>query len=65
MDMVPQVPVPPVYMHVGTEVLVHGGFRPLDVTYAHHLTTYLAGMQKLQAAPAASPPAPTPPATAP
>jgi len=47
MDVVPQVPLPPVYEHVGPETLVHGGFRPLDVTYAHHLTTYLAGLQKL------------------
>ena len=28
-------------------IMVYGGFRPLDVTYAHHLTTYLAGLQKL------------------
>lgn len=47
MDVVPQVPLPPVYEHVGQEVLVHGGFRPVDPTYAHHLTTYLAGLQKL------------------
>jgi triacylglycerol lipase len=47
MDVVPQVPLPPTYEHVGQETLVHGGFRPLDVTYAHHLTTYLAGIQKL------------------
>jgi predicted lipase len=47
MDVVPQVPLPPLYEHVGTELLVHGGFRPLDVTYAHHLTTYLNGLQKL------------------
>ncbi|HWE52960.1 MAG TPA: lipase family protein [Bryobacteraceae bacterium] len=47
MDVVPQVPVPPVYKHVGAETLVHGGFRPLDITYAHHLTTYLAGMNSL------------------
>ncbi len=47
MDVVPQVPLPPLYKHVGHEVLVHGGFKPLDVTYAHHLTTYLAGLQKL------------------
>ncbi len=54
MDVVPQVPLPPVYEHVGTETLVHGGFRPLDVTYAHHLTTYLAGMQKLPDTPPAA-----------
>ena len=47
MDVVPQVPLPPVYKHVGQEVLVHGGFEPLDVTYAHRLSTYLSGLQKL------------------
>jgi len=47
MDVVPQVPLPPLYQHVGQEVLVHGGFKPLDVAYAHHLTTYLAGLKKL------------------
>ena len=51
MDVVPQVPLPPLYQHVGQEVLVHGGFRPLDVIYAHLLTTYLAGLQKLNPAP--------------
>jgi triacylglycerol lipase len=48
MDVVPQLPLPPLYIHVGQEVLVHGGFKPLDITYAHHLTTYLAGLQKLE-----------------
>ena len=48
MDVVPQVPLPPAYEHVGSETFwFMSGFRPLDVTYAHHLTTYLAGMQKL------------------
>ncbi len=51
-DLVPQVPLPPLYEHVGKEELVHGGFRVLDVTYAHHLTTYLAGLQKLVTTPA-------------
>jgi triacylglycerol lipase len=47
MDVVPQVPLPPLYKHTGEEVLVHGGFKPLEVAYAHRLTTYLAGLQKL------------------
>lgn len=47
MDVVPQVPLPPAYQHVGTEILVHGGFKPLDPIYAHRLTTYLAGLQNL------------------
>ncbi len=51
MDVVPQVPLPPAYQHVGQEILVQGGFRPLDVAYAHLLTTYLAGLQKLLPAP--------------
>lgn len=46
MDVVPQVPLPPLYQHVGQELSVNGGFRPLDFTYAHHLTTYLAGLKK-------------------
>jgi predicted lipase len=63
MDVVPQVPLPPLYLHVGQEVLVHGGFRPLDVTYAHHLTTYLSGLQNLKPATSTAPPAPSPAAT--
>jgi len=51
MDVVPQVPLQPQYEHVGQEIPVLGGFRPLDVAYAHLLTTYLAGLQKLQPAP--------------
>ena len=47
MDVVPQVPLPPLYKHAGEEVLVRGGFKPLEVAYAHRLTTYLAGLQKL------------------
>lgn len=47
MDVVPQVPLPPLYEHVGAETLVYGGFNPLDISYAHHLTTYLNGLQKL------------------
>ena len=47
MDVVPQVPLPPLYKHTGQEVLVRGGFKPLEVAYAHRLTTYLAGLQKL------------------
>ncbi|HML16847.1 MAG TPA: lipase family protein [Bryobacteraceae bacterium] len=47
MDVVPQVPLPPAYEHVGQETEVHGGFKPLDIAYAHDLTTYLTGLQKL------------------
>jgi predicted lipase len=54
-DLVPQVPLPPLYEHVGTEQLVHGGFRLLDPGYAHGLTTYLVGLQQLQHTQAAAP----------
>lgn len=47
MDVVPQVPLPPLYEHALAEVSVDGGFKPLDVVYAHRLTTYLAGLRKL------------------
>jgi predicted lipase len=63
MDVVPQLPLPPRYEHIGQELLVYGGFKPLDVSYAHQLTTYLAGLQKLVPVPPA-PPA-SGPATAP
>ena len=46
-DLVPEVPVPPLYSHAGRSIGVVGGFKLLDVTFAHHLTTYLMGMQKL------------------
>ncbi len=52
LDAVPQVPLPPLYQHVGEEILVHGGFKPWELTYAHHVTTYLAGLHKLPGAPA-------------
>ena len=48
MDVVPQVPMPPLYEHAGSELLVRGGFRPLDPIYAHHLATYLAGLNELK-----------------
>ena len=48
MDVVPQLPLPPLYEHVGRKILVHGGFKALDVAYAHRVTTYLAGLQKLR-----------------
>jgi len=49
-DLVPEVPVPPIYSHAGQALGVVGGFKLLDVTYGHHLTTYLTGLQKLPGA---------------
>lgn len=65
MDVVPQVPLAPLYQHAGQETLVHGGFRPLDVTYAHHLTTYLAGLQTLSGRATQSPAAQNRPSAGP
>lgn len=48
MDVVPQVPLPPLYQHVGEETNVSGGYNVFDPAYAHSLTTYLVGLQKLQ-----------------
>lgn len=48
LDVVPHLPLPPLFQHVGKEIPVNGGFRPWDITYAHHLTTYLAGLLKLE-----------------
>jgi hypothetical protein len=46
-DCVPQLPFAPLYQHAGQEITVHGGWRPLDITYAHHLGTYERGLRKL------------------
>ena len=51
MDVVPQVPLPPLYEHAGVELAVNGGFKAFDLVFAHRLTTYLAGLQKLPAPP--------------
>ncbi|MFN7948262.1 MAG: lipase family protein [Blastocatellia bacterium] len=48
MDFVPQLPLPPLYKHVGKEVKVNGGFKWHDIGYAHKLETYKVGLEKLQ-----------------
>jgi len=46
-DIVPNVPVPPVYEHVGTPINVDGGFT-LDPAVAHSLDqSYAPGLKKL------------------
>lgn len=44
-DIVPQVPLPPLFRHVGQPLSVKGGFKVDDISFAHHLTTYLNGLQ--------------------
>ena len=47
LDFVPQIPTPPLYEHAGQETLVKGGFNAFDISFAHHLTTYLNGLNQL------------------
>jgi triacylglycerol lipase len=46
-DVVPHVPLPPLFANVETPQTVRGGFRVGDISYAHHLDQYLAGLKKL------------------
>ncbi len=46
-DLVPQIPPPPIYAHVGEEVTVQGGFDFLDWSVAHAMPTYLKGIEAL------------------
>lgn len=46
-DLVPKVPIPPLYQHIGQEVDVVGAADPLDFALQHSLDTYSAGLAKL------------------
>jgi hypothetical protein len=46
-DLVPKVPIPPLYQHIGTEVDVAGAENQLDFALQHSLDTYAAGLAKL------------------
>jgi hypothetical protein len=46
-DLVPKVPIPPLYQHIGQEVSVAGAPDPLDFALQHSLDTYAAGLAKL------------------
>jgi predicted lipase len=46
-DLVPKVPLPPLYQHIGLEVDVVGAADPLDYALQHSLDTYGAGLAKL------------------
>ena len=47
-DIVPDVPLEPVFCHVGTEVEIDGGFDPINPAVAHSITgAYMSGLKKL------------------
>lgn len=46
-DLVPKVPIPPLYQHIGQEVDVVGAADQLDYALQHSLDTYAAGLAKL------------------
>jgi hypothetical protein len=46
-DLVPKVPVPPLYQHIGQEVDVLGAANQFDFALQHSLDTYAAGLAKL------------------
>jgi predicted lipase len=46
-DLVPKVPIPPVYQHIGQEVDIVGAADQFDYALQHSLDTYAAGLAKL------------------
>jgi predicted esterase len=46
-DLVPKVPIPPLYQHIGQEVDIVGASDQLDYALQHSLDTYAAGVAKL------------------
>jgi len=46
-DLVPKVPIPPLYQHIGQEVGVLGAADQFDYALQHSLDTYAAGLAKL------------------
>jgi hypothetical protein len=46
-DLVPKVPIPPLYQHIGQEVDIVGATDQLDYALQHSLDTYAAGLAKL------------------
>jgi pimeloyl-ACP methyl ester carboxylesterase len=45
-DLVPKVPLPPLYQHIGQEISVVGAPDPYDFALQHSLDTYAAGLAK-------------------
>jgi len=46
-DLVPKVPIPPLYQHIGQEVDVLGAADQFNFALQHSLDTYAAGLAKL------------------
>jgi Lipase (class 3) len=46
-DLVPKVPIPPLYQHIGQEVDVSGAAEQFNFALQHSLDTYAAGLEKL------------------
>jgi len=46
-DLVPRVPVPPLFQHIGVEVTVAGAADQFDFALQHSLDTYAAGLEKM------------------
>ena len=46
-DLVPKVPVPPLYQHIGAQVLLEGAENDFDFALQHGLNTYSAGLTRL------------------
>ncbi len=46
-DLVPKVPIPPLYQHIGQEVGIVGAADQFDYALQHSLDTYAAGLAKL------------------
>ncbi len=46
-DLVPKVPIPPLYQHIGQEVDIEGAADQYDYALQHSLDTYAAGLAKL------------------
>jgi hypothetical protein len=46
-DLVPKVPIPPLYQHIGQEVDVQGATDQFNFALQHSLDTYAAGLAKL------------------
>jgi hypothetical protein len=45
-DLVPQVPLPPLFEHIGQEIKIIGAADPLDFARQHSLDTYAEGLAK-------------------
>ena len=46
-DLVPRVPIPPLYQHIGQEVDIAGAANEFDFALQHSLDTYVAGLATL------------------